>query len=461
MDTASFYYAAGGWGLNHPPPHILVSLHCAIDRYRRRYYNEITKIWRLAMKKIICILLTIYLTLSLCACSEATAGISEAWENGLNGTAVVPGTKEDSDAVQIPLSAIRLHVSFGPEFEVVMTDYLRILMVNPANAEAEALLAGLQLKDRCYCFAFDEVLAAAQEQGYLKAGITMEMNADSQDTSVWTNASKELLMRPVDAFRKETGALFGCYLVLPDTAPEQFDYSQHTKAERTTEEYHKVFYPTGAVSGYTQWRSVTDYPDGRTDEWYAFEIKGGSVTISSYPDGTCFYSQTKDHSISKAGEIWEGPDGCGYRERTGKANLDTGEYIFESHSGFENGYYFEDTYNADGNFASRTRDYPDGSHEVETFYENGNLHTREYKGANGVYESVSFFENGNQESLKLETAEGYYEEQKTEDGKFVYLKLADAGMTNVREAFYTDGKPTKVIIDGVVHEDWATLSMFG
>lgn len=413
------------------------------------------------MKKIISLLLLLFLMFGLCACSEATAGISEAWENDLNGTAVMPGTNEESDAVQIPLSAIRLHVSFGPEFEVVMTDYLRILMVNPANEEAEALLAGLQLKDRCYCFAFDEVLAAAQEQGYLKAGVTMKMNADSQDTSVWTNASKELLMRPVDAFRKETGALFGCYLVLPDTAPEQFDYSQHTKAERTTEEYHKVHYPTGDAVGYNQWRIITNYTDGKTEEVYVFGPKSGYVSIFCYPDGSCFYEHRNDIGVCEVNTVYEGPNGISYREAKGSRDKFSNDFIHASASGFENGYYFEDTYQADGTLASRTMDYLDGSHEVETFYENGNLHTREYKGANGVYESVSFFENGNQESLKLETAEGYYEEQKTEDGKFIYLKLADPGMTNVREAFYTDGKPTKVIIDGVVHEDQQTLSMFG
>ena len=97
---------------------------------------------------------------------------------------------------------------------------------------------------------------------------------------------------------------------------------------------------------------------------------------------------------------------------------------------------------------------------VEAF-ENGELQEREFRGTDGVYEGMAYYTNGKLERLKRETPEGYYEEQRREDGKLVYMKLADAGMTNVREAFYTEGKPVKVIIDGVVHEDWETLSQFG
>ena len=438
------------------------------------------------MKKIISVWLLMFLALGLCACSEASAGIAEAWESGLNGTgSLVVTTEKEEPAVVIPPTAIRLHVSFGPEFDVVMTDYLRILMINPANAEAETLLEGLELVDRSYCFAFDEVLAAAQEQGYLGVGKTIKMTADSLDASVWTNASKELLMRPVDEFRKETGALFGCHLFLPDAAKQiQLDFSLLTKVERTTEEAHEVFYPTGEISGHTTWRSVWTYPDGRITEWYAFDIRDGSATISCYPNGMWYYSQLKGNEIN---EIWEGPDSCGYREAKGSVDPNAGKFIFESASGFDSidgGYYFEDTYNEQGIFASRTREYLDGSCETQSFYDNGELRTREYKGADGtyeavtlydngelrtreykdadgMYEAVAFYPNGQMESRKLETAEGYFEEQWMEDGKLVYQKLADAGMTNLREIFYTDGKPSKVIIDGVTYEDQQTLSQLG
>jgi hypothetical protein len=86
----------------------------------------------------------------------------------MDGSGELVVTKEkgtEEPAVVIPPTAIRLHASFGPEFEVVMTDYLRILLVNPENSEAEALLAGLELTDRSYLFAFGDVLAAAVEQG--------------------------------------------------------------------------------------------------------------------------------------------------------------------------------------------------------------------------------------------------------------------------------------------------------
>lgn len=384
------------------------------------------------MKKNLSILLIFFLTICLCACSGTSVGTAETRESGSTATS------GENPAVTIPPTAIRLKVSFGPEFELVMTDYLRILMVNPANEDAEELLAGLELADRFYCFAFEEILAAAQEQEYLKIGNTIKMTADSQAASVWTNASYELLMRPVEAFRKESGAIFGCYLSLPDTAPEQFDASQYTRVERTTEEFHLVQYPTGAVSGHTTWRSVWNYSDGRIVEYYVFGIKGGSATITCYPDGSYHYQQANDHFSSQIGQIWEGPEGNGYTEATGTGNPETGEYLFHSCSGFENGAYFENTYRSDGSLSGRTDTYPDGSHETR-----------------------SFFENGQMESLKRESAEGYYEEQLTQDGTFVYRKFADPGMANVREVFYTDGTPVKVIIDGVVHEDQQTLSQFG
>lgn len=416
------------------------------------------------MKKTVSVVLLLFLILCLCGCSEASAGVAEAWKKGMDGSGELVVTKEkgtEEPAVVIPPTAIRLHVSFGPEFEVVMTDYLRILLVNPENSEAEALLTGLELTDRSYVFAFGDVLAAAVEQGYLSVGKTIKMTADAQD-SVWTNATRELLMKPVDTFRNETGVLFGCHVRLPEAAELiQLDLSLLTKAERTTEEGHNVYYPSGAVSGHTAWRSVWNYSDGRMMEWYGFAIKGGSADISYQPDGSWRYKQVDDKSIN---EVWEGPNSCGYREVKGKRDPNTWDFIFESASGFDSfggEHYFEDTYNAAGKLASRTRSYLDGSYEKVIWYDNGEFQTREYKGADGTYEATAFYPNGQIEYIKRDAAEGYYEEQRTEEGAFVYQKFADAGMTNVREAFYTEGKPVKVIIDGVTYEDQEMLSQFG
>lgn len=414
------------------------------------------------MKKSIFVLL-LALLLCLCACSEVTAGIADAWESGMNGTAGVTEKHEDENTVEIPATAIRLKVSFGPEFEVVMTDYLRILMVTPANPEAETLLEGLNLVDRCHIFAFGDILAAAQAQGYLNVGNTIKMTASAQDSSAWNNASRELLMYPVDAFRQETGALFGCYVLLPEAAEMiQLDLSLIAKAERTTEEGYNVYYPTGAVSGYTAWRSVTNYNDGRIAEFYAFSTKFDSARIFRNLDGVWEYLQLSENTMNR---VWEGPNFNGYSEAKGRIDLNSGNFIWESASGVESfegrTCSVEESYNAEGNCTSRTRAYTDGSFEEVTFYDNGEFHTRTYKGTDGVHECVSFFPNGNMESMKLETADGYYEGQWTEDGKFVYQKIADAGMTNVREAFYdSDGKPTKVIIDGVPYEDQQMLSQF-
>ena len=284
------------------------------------------------MKKSIFVLL-LALLLCLCACSEVTAGIADAWESGMNGTAGVTEKHEDENTVEIPATAIRLKVSFGPEFEVVMTDYLRILMVTPANAEAETLLEGLNLVDRCHIFAFGDILAAAQAQGYLNVGNTIKMTASAQDSSAWNNASMELLMYPVDAFRQETGALFGYYVLLPEAAKMiQLDLSLIAKAERTTEEGYNVYYPTGAVSGYTAWRSVTNYNDGRIAEFYAFSTKFDSARIFRNLDGWLEYSQVSENTMNR---VWEGPNFNGYSEAKGRIDLNSGNFIWESASGVE------------------------------------------------------------------------------------------------------------------------------
>ena len=75
------------------------------------------------MKKIVSIWLLLFFALGLCACSEASAGIAEAWESGMNGTgSLVVTTEKEEPAVVIPPTAIRLNVTFGPEFDVVMTN---------------------------------------------------------------------------------------------------------------------------------------------------------------------------------------------------------------------------------------------------------------------------------------------------------------------------------------------------
>lgn len=404
------------------------------------------------MKKILCACTILLLTICLCACGNSPVGTPAVSETTVESVEV--------PSVEIPPDAITLSVSFGPEFEIVMTDYLRILTVVPANSQAQALLEGLALTDRCYLFAFGEVLAAARDQDLLKVGVTLKMEAESQDTTVWNNATKELLMRPVEAFRAESGLLFSCYTMLPDAA-EPLDLSQYTRVERTTEEFHQVSYPTGAVSGHTAWRSVWTYPDGRTMEWYAFSIREGSATISTEPGGR------REFSINTGTEhnlIWEGPESSGYQESFGSVNPNDGNFVRESSSGFfsdNGGFYFTQTYNTGGALVSQTAEFLDGSREAVCFFENGEISTREYTGADGSYESVAFFENGQVRHRINESAEGYYEEQFTQDGAYVYRKFADAGMTNVREVFYTDGQPVKAILDGVVHEDRATLSLFG
>ena len=219
----------------------------------------------------------------------------------------------------------------------------------------------------------------------------------------------------------------------------QLDLSLIAKAERTTEEGYNVYYPTGAVSGYTAWRSVTNYNDGRIAEFYAFSTKFDSARIFRNLDGWLEYSQVSENTMNR---VWEGPNFNGYSEAKGRIDLNSGNFIWESASGVESfegrTCSVEESYNAEGNLVGRTRAYTDGS-----------------------FEEVTFYDNGNKESMKLETAEGYYEDQWTEDGKFVYQKFADAGMTNVHEAFYdSDGKPTKVIIDGVPYDDQQMLSQF-
>ena len=84
-------------------------------------YNKNTKKLEAGYEKSIFVLL-LALLLCLCACSEMTAGIADAWESGMNGTAGVTEKHEDENTVEIPATAIRLKVSFGPEFEVVMTE---------------------------------------------------------------------------------------------------------------------------------------------------------------------------------------------------------------------------------------------------------------------------------------------------------------------------------------------------
>ena len=424
------------------------------------------------MKKALSIVLACLLLLSLCSCDLTvdTAEVINSMESA--------GTAEENGKLTRPKwREMTLHVSFGPELELVINECYGILSAKLLNEDAQELLSDIQLENRYYYLAMKEVMYAAAAEGLLKSDTRMKLEAEAYDTSVWTIMTQELLSRPMKHFQEETGDVFSYTVKLPADAPRPLDLSFYNKKELSLEDCDAVIYQDAQFNFIWYY---SEYRDGMIVEhlYRAPEEFYGAIT--KWPDGTYEHTYEAGNSHKWVREAPEETMDPGYScgETTYRSVRVDGELVqlpVVSRGYDVDGSYSETEFDEDGNREYSTRVFSGGTKEIITYHSNNMQATIEYIAPEGEsfevpflemygpktytaeFYKITYDENGNETYIIVKYGDAYAEIYANES-ETTHYRIVD-GEKNWEFFFGWDGS-TKAIIDGVTYEDEESMRYY-
>jgi len=410
------------------------------------------------MKRLFTLFLAM-LMLTLCACGTAVdapggSGVNTQTGNGNGGTqsssageTAAPTTPQiDYDA-----PALALTVKINPEFEITLNAMNTILSAKPLNADAESLLAALDVVGQSYYDGIKTVLGEAKTQGYLQDGAAISITAEEKTKGSWTVASKRLLEMPIEAFLTENSISFTCNLTPAGKSsdPQKLELGKTVEGEDPIGEYSCAFYYDYA--GYNVMNILT-YKDGTRREIYFPQAHINSpvtlerIVITYYPDGRYQHEHYQENQYSYYIQY---PDGS-WETYIGIGNWSRRES--------SDGVIWETTLDSNGTVIDEKVTYPegytetwqndDGSTTTITYHDNGNFATVNTTWPNGDYTNSIYREDGTQSSY-IEQRDGVYAELTYgPDGtlQMSYNKFSNPGENMpVESIFYYDsnGEATK------------------
>lgn len=351
------------------------------------------------MKKRISMILALLLMLGLCAC-DSESGINSPAPNGGNNSGETAQSK-----------TITVYVTINPEFSLTLDGKMTILAVEAVNEDAETLFAELDVTGKSYDEGMCLVLNAAYDQGFLKDGgqVTFTVNMDDLSTEV-----NDALSAPIAAFEQEKGIQTDSSLSLQvDELPEgvtttQID-GQTVYIDKQTNESGTAYYyykkkepsPGDCIKIVTQWNP--GWNDGALTTEYFEGVFMTKMTFA-YPDGS--------YAIEEC---------------------ENGMPVKWTYTGSDGSYTIEEYEN--GNRIYMESKLSSGTVVYDTYYTNGSLATRKYIFADGICRDEHF----------------------NPDGSYQYYSDSYAGG---QEFWFSGGKMTKAVVDGVTYTDAESLSHY-
>ena len=319
----------------------------------------------------------------------------------------LPTTPADAVVVDYDAPALAVSVSVGPELELTLSRTFEIIGVKPLNDDAERFVADLGLVGQKYENGMATILAAAEQQNYLKDAAGVTIAVEELVDGGWTILTQERLIKPVEQYQLSSGTACPCDVTPAGETLDADALQLRTKEESeefVLEEYvdgagnvkMQVYtYPNGMVftkyplddSGnpYDQLIMITEYPDGR----YGFELceNGKSSGYIEYPDGsrdtfvstyeTGYNEESQEYYRVELWSIYTYADGI------------TSETFYEN--GVVN---HESVTDEDGDKGEITYNEKDGSTSRVIYYSNGNTKSFQYDRPDGYHEKVSYNING-------------------------------------------------------------------
>lgn len=332
------------------------------------------------MNRLIAILLV--LILMLCGCDAGTGTPTEPNTPGhsggeqttdpTSGQSAEPTRPADVELVDYNTPALKVKISFDPELELTLSRTNEILEVKALNAQAEGLVADLDLVGKLYESGIVTILEEAKEQKYLKNVSKVTIAVEELSDGAWTIATEECLTKPIEDYQQDSGIIFSCR-IKPAGESLNIDELKAIDTSRSGEVSVTVY---GDAAGNAK-MMVYESDDGTRQEGYLISDTE-EIWNSYYPDGSYQYSHYK-------GLVYQGywicPDGTGF---TYSEYMELADGLMQPvwyqeiyFDGSAKEYFYEDS-----EFVRTIFTDADGSVR-EAFYENGTIVSEVWKDADG------------------------------------------------------------------------------
>lgn len=425
-----------------------------------------------AMKKIIGVLLTVCLLIAGCNAGSVPP-IEPTSSSQSGGDSIRPTIVEMLD-FDTPM--LMVTVCINPEFTLTLNFAYDILSAEALNADAETLLANLDILGKPYVDGIVSILEEAREQGFLKNAGKVTLDVEELSAGGWTIASRDMLSEPVEDYQQSSGVVFSCKL---NPAGEVLDPNQLTKVDigPTAAEYRDgtgmcririITWSDGSVTtdypldGFRDRNKIviTEFPDGR----YSYEVWDNGVAkgytqfpdgsrsafVAEYQDNYDYSKQTNDRRFIWRKETYSNGmieetlyDENGevedtiiiyperYTETIQNEDGSTTVIVYnisgvtETNTTWPNGDYENWVHNEKGIPVRLVCQKGDRYDEV-SFHENGNVKTSEFRGPNDDYGKATYDENG-KSITSISYSEGVYQELTFDaDGNMIDLYMRNA-----------------------------------
>lgn len=171
------------------------------------------------MKKIITLIMSLFMICSLMACNNTSTQEQQ------------PAQQEQQVAIKDDIAYIMLTVN--PAIEICVDSSEIITMVNPCNEDAKIVLQELELEDQIYSIGLRRIIDSIYEKGYLKEDKNLVISSQSEknlnyDYSALTKSTRQVC----DEFKKNTGLNIGIELYIE---PNQNEDNQHDYQDESSD----------------------------------------------------------------------------------------------------------------------------------------------------------------------------------------------------------------------------------
>ena len=233
----------------------------------------------------------------------------------------------------------------GTEFEMVLNMYHCVLEINPLGQKAETLLAGSDFSGVFYQTAMTDILTLAQKQQMIESSTIITVSATAVGTDSWTVASYNILERPIEIFRQDSGVFFDYKINAAGGYLDEKEYTKNgTDGTDITEEtlfdgtpYLCYWRQNGA--GMRPEFSIISRPDGTIEEQYLPNPGDPQISLSYHPDGSFSFGAAYTDNLDIHYTVYpDGTfvcnsrfhiDGIKSRQRIIQRNGDVGEIFYD------------------------------------------------------------------------------------------------------------------------------------
>ena len=387
------------------------------------------------MKRILSVLLILFLLLGLCACNSESP-VEQTLPPEQNSQQATTGQDpEQAESSKGPDYALMLQITINPEFTLYLDKNMNILSAEAGNADAEKLFAQADVSGKSYDEAMAMLLGEAFTQGYLKDStpISMVIAAAPETTPDYLT-----LCAPIAQLEQEKEITTELsFNLLPENVAEedkieidgQTLYIQRIPVMDEGEE-------AGILTVYSYKKNLFSRNPLKYAVKSVYQGHNGDYGVTYYANGIITKEmRTNADGTYRFGEYENGiPVTLNYKD--------------------ENGIDVAITYYSDGTKKMMSTHHPDGDYQNEFYYENGNAEWVEMQ-MDGNYANTTYYEDGSPHTSDYSNADGTSGKATyDQSGNYLHYERYEANGEYVISTYYENGKEkaTTQLVDGAYLE---------